>query len=159
MIVSAYFGVTYPIPDPPEILAEPVETEQVETLGTTNFTDLELTGDLTVGDDATITGDLVVDDVFGIDELSNTDTGTTTLNPVSTYYQVAPVTVLTLTLGTTGVEVGDLLIVHNTVATTTTIVDTGATVGGSDVTLAANDLAVFIYGNSKWIEVASPDNS
>ncbi len=102
---------------------------------------------------------LSVDSALNLDDTDSTLAGAQTLTPTATYYQMAPATVLTLTLATGSANDGDLLIIHNTVATNTTIVDTGATVGGGNITLAVNDLAMFIYGNSKWIEIASPDNS
>lgn len=102
-------------------------------------------------------GDLTVDDTFGTDSTAYSLTGAQTLTPTASYYQLAPLATLTLTLGAG--TTGDYLILHNTVATSTIVADTGATVGGDAITLGANDLAVFIYGNSAWIEIASPDNS
>ena len=149
----------------------------LETQGTTNFDSLTLEADLVVGDDATVTdnitvtgdiavtgdstfsGDLTADDVFAIDDLDSTIAGTQTLTPTATYYQLSPATTLTLTLATGSADDGDLLILHNMVSTNTVVVDTGATVGGGNITLSTNDLAFFVYGNMKWVEVVSPDNS
>lgn len=52
IIVAGFLGVSYPIPEPPQ--------DQVVQLGTTNFDDLVLSGDLTVGDDADVAGSLTV---------------------------------------------------------------------------------------------------
>jgi hypothetical protein len=84
-------------------------------------------------------------------------TGAQTLTPAGTVYTVAPSAVLTLTLGT-GAS-GQELMIFNIVATTTTIVDTGATQGGGNVTLGQDDMAHFIYIDGVWIEISSPDNS
>lgn len=108
---------------------------------------------------ATFANDVTVDDVFNVDENDNAQTGAQTLVPTATYYQFSPTSVLTLTISTTGVLEGDFLILHNLVTTSTTIADTGATVGGGVVTLGQDDLAMFIYGDGVWIEIASPDNS
>lgn len=88
---------------------------------------------------------------------SLTSTGAVTLTVAAEYYEVAPSAVLTLTL--TGGSAGDDLIIANTVTTSTVIVDTGATVGGGNITLGENDLAVFKNVDGTWAEVASPDNS
>lgn len=84
-------------------------------------------------------------------------TGAQTLTPTVSYYELAPATVLTLTLGTG--SAGDYLILANTVATSTVIVDTGATAGGGNITLGENDIAEFINIDGTWAEIASPDNS
>jgi hypothetical protein len=177
LALSLTLGIKYPLPTPPEELPDPI----IE-LGTSHFTnisaeDVTATDDLTVTDDATLTddvavggdlavtgdatlsGDVLIDDTFSIDDTDSTIVGTQTLTPTATYYQLAPVSALTLTLATGSAVDGDLLILHNTVATNTIVVDTGATVGGGNITLAANDLAIFVFGNSKWVELASPDNS
>lgn len=133
------------------------ETRLLNTLAVTGATTLSSTLDVTGA--ATFSGNATVDDVLSIDELSNTSTGAVNLTPAATYYQVSPATVLTITLQTGSATDGDLLIIHNLVATATTIVDTGATVGGGAVTLGADDLGVFIFGGGAWVEIASPDNS
>ncbi len=86
-------------------------------------------------------------------------TGAQTLTPTVSYYQVSPTALLTLTLSTGGATDGDLLLIHNLVATNTNIVDTGATAGGGALDLAQDDLAGFIFGDGVWVELFSPDNS
>lgn len=172
VLVAGFLGVQYPMPDPPESPLLLASTEGVTnfdslTLGedlivtddSTLTDDVSIGGDLTVTGAATLSGDVIVDDTLNLDELANTATGSTTITPTTTYYQLAPTALLTITLATGSAAAGDLLILHNTVTTNTNIVDTGATVGGGAIDLGANDLAIFIYGNSKWIELASPDNS
>jgi hypothetical protein len=178
-MLAAVFGLGVYLA--PNLVDQPAPAYPVQLA--TNFDDVTLDDDLTVGDDASIAGDLAVtgnttmagtlaltgaatlsgdatiDDTISIDENAYALTGAQTITPTATYYQLAPVSVLTLTLSTASAADGDLIILHSTVSTATTIVDTGATVGGSVITLGENDLAVLIYGNSKWIEVASPDNS
>lgn len=120
---------------------------------------LEVDGAVQFDGSVSATSDLLVDDTFSIDDTDSVITGAQTLVPTATFYQFSPVSVLTLTISTTGAVDGDFLILHNLVATTTTIVDTGATVGGGAITLAQDDLALFIFGDGVWIEIASPDNS
>ena len=127
--------------------------------------DFTLTDDLAVGGDLAVTGnvtantDLTVDDTFNIDDTDSTLTGSQTITPTYSYLQVSPTAVLTLTLATGAAVDGDILIIHNAVTTNTVIVDTGATQGGGNVTLAQDDIAAFIFGDSVWVEMFSPDNS
>jgi len=111
--------------------------------------------------DGTVTanGDMVVDDTLNVDDTDSVITGTQTLTPTGTFYELNPGSALTVTLATGSAEVGDLLIVTNVSAQAVIIADTGATVGGGTITLNTNDLAMFIYTNTKWVEIASPDNS
>lgn len=106
---------------------------------------------------AALTGGLDVTGILGLPATAYTLTGAQTITPTTTYYELAPATVLTATLA--GGTAGDLLILASTVATNTVIVDTGATVGGGNITLAENDIAVFIKVDDTWAEIASPDNS
>lgn len=129
-----------------------------ETLGVTGNTTLE--GTLAVTGAATLSNDLTVDDTFNLDENASTLASTQTLTPTMTYYQMSPATTLTLTLATGSATEGDFLILQSIVATDTVIVDTTCTVGGGNITLGtAGDMALFIFGNSLWCEIASPDNS
>jgi hypothetical protein len=116
-------------------------------------------GDVRITRDLTVDRDVTVDDVFNIDDTSTTISGTQTITPSSTFLVVAPTVASTITLATGNASAGDWLIVVNTVTTNTNIVDTGATQGGGAIDLGLDDLAIFLFGNGKWIELASPDNS
>ncbi len=177
LIVSITLGVTYPLP------ATQRAPQDVVELGTTHFSGLNVTGavdfDTTLNVDgastlvgavsvtgaSTLTGaitaenDLTVDDTMSFDDTDSALAATQTLTPTATFYEFAPATTLTLTLATGEATVGDLLILANTVSTSTVIVDTGATAGGGNVTLGENDLALFIFTNTNWVEIASGDNS
>jgi len=118
-----------------------------------------LVGDATITANVIANGDLTIDDTFNLDDMDSALAGTQTLTATVTFYEFAPATVLTLTLATGGAEVGDLLILSNTVATNTVLVDTGATIGGGNITLGLNDTAIFLYSNSKWIMLSTADNS
>lgn len=112
------------------------------------------TGNVTVGANLKMTSG-----IFTIEETDNTATGTQTITPTQTYYHFSPTAVTTVTIATGSAVEGDFLIIHNLVATSTTIVDTGATQGGSDIILGLDDVAGFIFGDGVWVELFSPDNS
>lgn len=111
------------------------------------------------GGASTFASDMTVAGVSAWDDTDSVLTGAQTITPTYSYLQVSPTAVLTITLATGAAADGDLLIIHNLVATTTTIVDTGATVGGGAITLGQDDLGIFIFGDGVWVEIASPDNS
>ena len=113
----------------------------------------------TASSGVTVDDDFVVDDTFNIDDTDSTITGTQTITPTATFYELNPASTLTVTVATASAAVGDFLVLQNISAQSVIVVDTGATVGGGNVTLGQNDLVMFIYSNSKWIEIASPDNS
>lgn len=105
-------------------------------------------------------GDVDMSGTMRFAPTTSTSTGATNVTPAGyTFLEVAPQTTLTITLVTSSAEEGDLLIVANTVSTSTIIVDTGATQGGGNITLGQDDLAGFIYLDGVWIELFSPDNS
>ncbi len=123
----------------------------LDVTGASTFTGAQtFTGAASLGD-ATLSG------LVNIAPTSYALTGAQTLTPTVSYYELAPAAVLTLTLGTG--SAGDYLILANTVTTSTVIVDTGATVGGGNITLGENDIAEFINVDGTWAEISSPDNS
>jgi len=104
-------------------------------------------------------GDITLDGTLNIDDTAITISGAQTVTPTASVLVVAPSVASTITLATGSASAGDFLLVLNTVATNTNIVDTGATAGGGAIDLGLNDNALFIFLNSKWVEIASPDNS
>lgn len=133
----------------------------ISTAGVGQFNGaLTVDGASTLTGDVTASADLSVDDTLNLDETAYTSTGAQNLTPTATFYELAPAATLTLTLQTGSAAAGDLLILASTVATSTVIVDTGCTVGGSTVSLGSDgDMAIFIYTGAAWCEIASPDNS
>lgn len=111
------------------------------------------------GGASTFASDLTTAGVVAWDDTDSALTGAQTITPTYSYLQVSPTAVLTITLATGSAADGDLLIVHNLVATQTDIIDTGATVGGGNINLGQDDIAIFIFGDGVWVEIASPDNS
>jgi hypothetical protein len=106
-----------------------------------------------------LSGSLTSDGILNLADTDSVLTGAQTITPTYSYLQVSPSAVLTLTLATGSATDGDILIIHNLVSTTTTVIDTGATQGGGNVTLGQDDPAIFIFGDGVWVEIASPDNS
>ncbi len=173
LIVSVTLGITYPLPP----TARAPQGEPIVELGTTHFSGLNVFGPVDLDETLNVDGastfvgavgftgaitadnDLTVDDTFNLDDTDSALTGSQTITPTTTFYEFAPLTTLTITLATGEATVGDLLILQNTVSTSTVIIDTTATQGGGNITLGANDLALFIFSNSVWVEIASPDNS
>ena len=104
--------------------------------------------------------DLVISDTINIDDNVSTITGTQTLTPTASVYLFNPASTLTLTLATGDAAVGDFLWISNITSTASVVVvNTGATAGGSDRTIALDDVIGFIFANSKWVEAFYSDNS
>lgn len=104
--------------------------------------------------------DLVISDTINIDDNVSTITGTQTLTPTASVYLFNPASTLTLTLATGGAAVGDFLWISNITSTASVVVvNTGATAGGSDRTIALDDTIGFIFANGKWLEAFYSDNS
>ena len=105
------------------------------------------------------TGDITLDGTLNIDDEDSTITSTQSISVTSSFYEFTPTSVLTLTLDTDGVSVGDWLLIQNTGTSNVVLVDTGATIGGGNITLGQNDTALFVYVNSKWVMVSTANNS
>jgi len=171
MILLAFGVLSYE----PAALGPPVEIivpdNAAEARGTTHFSGLNVTGavdlDSTLNVDGATTlvgaveaqGDLLVDDTFAIDDTDYALTGTKSLSITASFYELAPTSVLTLTLDTDATADGDILILSNSGSSNAVIVDTGATIGGAAITLGANDTAMFIKVNGKWVMLSTADNS
>lgn len=172
-------GVKYPIPAPPG--------DEIVALGTTHFTNVEAeditaTDDLVVTDDSTLTDDVSVGgdlSVTGATALTGNVTAagsntldlvifehtaltatTTTITPTHTFYSLDTAAAVTITLAASGTE-GQLLILINDDANATIIADTNlVSADGNAITMTnADDMAILIYQDDKWHEIASPDGS
>jgi len=131
-----------------------------------------LGGAVTINDNATVTGtlgvdgivtanaDLIVDDVLNIDDTTYALTGTQTLNPTASFYKLTHGSILTLTLGTVGVNAGDMLILYNSTANNANIADTNVrTTTGSALNLGQYDVVAFVFDGTAWIELWLATNS
>jgi hypothetical protein len=133
----------------------------VEQGTTTNFTDLAVSNTLSVTGATTLTGsstasnDFTVAKVLNVNAATYTSVGVQTLNPTSTFYSINPASALTVTLGTTGVVAGDLLILYDAANQAVVIVDSNVkTTSGSALTLGQYDVATFIFDGTSWIEIS-----
>jgi len=88
-----------------------------------------------------------------------TVTGTQTLTPTVSMYLLAPSAVATVTLATGNAVAGDMLILVGTVATSTVIVDTGATGTSAGRTIGNTDVWTGYFNGSVWVEESFADNS
>ncbi len=105
-------------------------------------------------------GDVTLEGTLNVGDNAYTSVGAQTLDPVNSVYLLSPVTVLTLTLATTTSVAGDFVLLVSQVATDTTVVDTGATVGGGVRTLGSDgDNILLMYDGTKWVEISFADNS
>jgi len=122
--------------------------------------DLELYDSVHVTGSVTVTADLIVDDVFNIDDTSYTLTGSQTLNPTASFYVINSAGVVTITLGTTGVQAGDFLVLNNISGNNAVIADTNVrTTTGAALTLGQYDVVAFVYNGAAWIELYLAANS
>lgn len=88
-----------------------------------------------------------------------TSTGELMITPTNRTYLVAPLDLLTVTLAITDAIGGQSVLIVNTVTTNTVIADTGATVGGGDLTLGQYDNATFTYVGGVWVQTGNVDNN
>ena len=162
--------------------APPPTDDTIVSLGTSHFTNLEAqditaTDDLTVTDDASIGGDLTLTgalaltgafasggsntlDLVIFEHTALTVTNGSTLTPTHTFYSLDTAAAVTITLAASATE-GQLLVLINDDANATIIADTNlASADGNKITMTnADDMAILIYQDSKWHEIASPDGS
>jgi hypothetical protein len=125
----------------------------VTAMGAQDFdSTLNVDGSVTLGGSNTL--DLVI---FEHTALTAT---TTTITPTHTFYSLDTAAAVTITLAASGVE-GQLLILINDDANATIIADTNlVSADGSAITMTdADDMAVLIYQDDKWHEIASPNGS
>lgn len=168
-LVSIFFGVTYPVPAPPD---------PVQQLGTTNFDTLELSEDLSVGDDATITDDAAIGGdatVTGALEVTGNTTLSGILYPssadltISVAGQAVTPTTTAIHLDSAGaismtlaacVPDGQMLWLYGDDANTITINDTNIrSTDGNAVTIGQYDVVGFMCMDTEWNHVAKSANS
>lgn len=172
--VALYAGVTYPIPPAP-VFESPVPADEIVTLGTTHFTNIEAeditaTDDLVVTDDTTLGGDLALTGALAAGGSNTLDlvifehtaltVTTTTITPTHTFYSLDSSAAATITLAASGTE-GQLLVLINDDANAVIIADTNlVSADGNAITMTnADDTAILIYQDDKWHELASLDGS
>jgi hypothetical protein len=114
--------------------------------------------DLYVTADVEIDGTLFMDGVTNWTKMTTTDTGAYTLNPTTTLAVLNPGSTLTLTLGTTNVDSGDLLILINTSAQNA-VVQTTNLYWSAAYTMGQYDTLVVIFDGSNWYELSRSANS
>lgn len=73
-------------------------------------------------------------------------------------FLLSPTSTMTLTLSTTGALPGDMVLLVGSVATTTNLVDTGATGTGAARDIADTDVWFGVFNGSKWSEVSFVNN-
>lgn len=93
-----------------------------------------------------------VEGIWGLAPINYTAYGNQTLTPTGSLYLLAPTATLTVSLATGDALPGDLVILISKVATTTNITDTGATVGGGNLSLSQYDTVGFIYDGTEWVQ-------
>jgi len=115
---------------------------------------------VTINDAATVNEDFTVGETVRWTPIVRTITGVQTVHPTSTLYVWEPTSDVTVTIGTTGVEEGDILYFVNIHATSCiTVVDTGAMIGGGDIGLHQDDAAMWVYAGAAWVHLIHADNS
>lgn len=138
----------------------------------TVLTDLTLEDDLVVGDDASVTGDLAVtgtSSVTGVQTFTDaasfagetiytrswiTPTAGQTLSPSATFYTVGSTGAVSMTLGTSGVTLGQVVYLYGVDNNTVTINDTNLRSStGNALSLGQYDIAGFIYNGVEWVEM------
>jgi len=165
------------------VVSGPVLENEPEARGTTNFTDLDLSGTLTVDGASTLTGALTMTGaidaastinsagtlaaegaltVAGLTTLSGllvpgtadlTITDGITVTPTKTIYNLDSGGAVTFTLAAAGTE-GQLLILVGDDANNIIVADTNIlTSTGAALTIGQYDVAAFIYIDAKWHEL------
>lgn len=140
-----------------------------------NFTSVTLSGDLIVGDDATVTDSLSTADIAVSDDATVTDDLTTadlyltqqstqtigyqgTITPTGTYHQIAA----SAARGTSSVAgvstAGRVITLINVGAQTITLTDTGTLKLSGNAALGQYDSLVLISDGTNWIQVSKTDN-
>ena len=120
-------------------------------LGT--FTDVTVSDDLAVTDDATF-GGLIVPTLTNL-----TATDGMTITPTSMVYALDSAGAVTVTLAASGTE-GQLLILIGDDSNNVTVADTNLrSADGNAIVIAQYEVVMFVYQDAEWLVVANTDNS
>jgi hypothetical protein len=153
------------------------------TAGTTNLDSLELSEDLSVGDDTTLTDDVSVGGDLAVtgsyDASADIDVGTwfnlsaqsivtitagESITPTGTYQPIGSASAVTTSTSipiVAGSEIGDLLVLRNVNGSNAITVDgTGGNVEcKANVAIGASDTLFLVWTGSAWHCLSSYDNS
>lgn len=99
-----------------------------------------------------------VDGVWGMRPSAYVLTGTQTLTPTTSEYNLAPPTTLTLTLSATDAQPGDRLRLVSNVATNTVVLTTNTNMSANK-TLNTGDVVEFELVGSSWVEAYAIDGN
>ena len=106
----------------------------------------------------TVDGDLTVDDTVNVDDTAYALTGTQTLTPTATYYEINSSGVVTITLGDG--DDGDVLWLVNKSANNVVVADTNIrTATGSAITLGQYDVLWLMFTGTEWYQISLAANS
>ena len=132
--------------------------------GVTNFTNVKLSGALTVGtdvtinDDATVADDLTTDDLFLDKQSAQTITDGGTITPTGAYHQITAAAAR----GTSSVAgvgtAGRVLVLVNVGSNTITLTDTGTLKLSGNAALGQFDTITLLSDGTNWIQVSKTDN-
>jgi hypothetical protein len=128
-------------------------SDQPVTQGATNLTSLELSEDLSVGDDVSITGDLA-SGMFIATASQLTPSNNDTLTIAASFNVINSSGDITITLGTTNAVAGQLVWLYGDDAHTVLIADTNIlTSDGNALSIGQYDAVEMIFNGTKWVEL------
>lgn len=126
--------------------------------GLTNFTNVKIAGDLTVGDDALINDDLTTDDLYLDKQTAQTISAGGTITPTGAYHQITSAAA-NGTSSIAGVSTaGRVLVLVNVGSNTITLTDTGTLKLSGNAALGQFDNITLISDGTNWVQLAKTDN-